>query len=316
MIFTVTLNPCLDRHLVVDQLRPDDANRIAAETRYAAGKGVDISRVIAELDGHSIALGFLGGFEGMELEGRLINGGVQCHFTGISGETRTNLHIFDRSTRSLTSLNAPGPEITPIELGRFCRHFRRLSPAPTFVALSGSVPRGVTKSIYNQLGLWSKSQGARVILDADGEAFAEGVRAAPFAVKPNRHELGRFVGRDLERAGIPELLTAARPLLTEYGIQVVMVSLGGEGLLLTTRESAWHLVPPPVNVLSTIGAGDSLLGGFMVGLERDLSILDAAVQGVLCGAATAMTPGTALCKKENVAELQGRVEVHVLPTAG
>ena len=314
MLYTVTLNPCLDRHLVVEQLNHDDANRILLETRYAAGKGIDVSRVIAELDEATVALGFVGGFSGQELEGRLINNHVQCSFTRISGETRTNIHIFDRSNRRQTSLNAPGPEVQPAELGMFCDRIRDLTPRPTLAALCGSVPRGVTREIYAQLGVWLREQGARVILDADGHSFRTGLKCGPYLIKPNIHELSRFLNEDLEDVGIEVLIKKAR-VFFDYGVEVIALSMGGRGLLLMPRDagSAWHVTSPPIKVDSTIGAGDSLIAGMMVGLHRGQTLVQAARLGVACGSATAMSPGTALCKKETVQELLPDVQVKQLP---
>ncbi len=302
MIYTVTLNPCLDRHLEVEELRPDDTNRVVSETRYAAGKGIDVSVVLRELGEDSIALGFVGGWDGLELEGRLVNRGVQCDFTSTAGETRINIHVFDRSHGTRTSISVPGADVSPAELGAFCRRVRHLVPTPSYVALCGSVPRGVTKNIYRQVIPWLKEQGARVVLDADGEALSEGIKAGPFLIKPNVHEISRLLGEDLREASPEQIHPRVRALLGG-GLEVVIVSLGSRGLLAVDSEAAFHVTTPKVIVQSTIGSGDSAVAGMIHGLLHNQTLAEAACLAAACGAATAMTPGTELCRRADVEQL-------------
>ncbi len=162
MIYTITLNPALDRTLWVEKIRPDDSNRIEREQRYAGGKGTDVSRVLTALGVNNKALGLVGGFAGEELEGRLLNEGISCDFTRISGETRTNIIVNDISTGSQTVFSARGPEI------------------------------------YRKLIEIAKTRGAWVILDTDGDALRVGILGIPDAIKPNIHELSRLVDEELK----------------------------------------------------------------------------------------------------------------------
>ena len=166
MIYTVTLNPALDRILEVEDLVPDDANRVVLETRWAGGKGIDVSRVLLELGSRSVALGFVGGFAGLELEGRLINEGVLTRFVKTAGETRTNVYVRDRKTGEQAAINCRGPEIRPQEVAELFNQVRDLHDADT-VIMSGSVPRGVNPGFYAQLILTLKEKRAFVALDAD-----------------------------------------------------------------------------------------------------------------------------------------------------
>ena len=308
MIYTVTLNPCLDRFLIVEDFKPDDANRIQEEHRFAAGKGIDVSRVIAELGGDSIALGFVGGFGGLELEGRLINAGVQCDFTRISRETRINIHVYNKRSNEQTSFNAPGPEVKPAELAAFCTRIRKLSPSPSFVAFCGSVPRGVTKNIYKQIGLWAREQGARIVLDTDRDAFREGIKCQPFLVKPNIHEMSRYFDEDLSDAAADILIDRAHRLI-ERGVELVLLSMGADGLLCVSTERLLRVIPPKVEARSTIGSGDSVVAGVLHALSRGDSLADALRLGAACGAATAMTPGTELCYRDDIEALLDQVKV-------
>ncbi|MCB1051779.1 MAG: 1-phosphofructokinase [Acidobacteria bacterium] len=311
MIYTITLNPCLDRHLEVEELKFDDANRIQAESRYAAGKGVDVSVVITELGGNSIALGFVGGYAGLELEGMLVNRGVNCDFVQIGEDTRTNIHILNRKTGKQTSLNAKGPHIKAVELGIFCKKIRDLVPKPSFVSMNGSIPQGITPSIYKQLSLWLKAQGARIVLDADGEAFREGLKAEPFLVKPNLHELGRYFEVDLKNAALSELADYCQKL-NQAGVEVVVLSIGQRGLLVTQGRLGLHIVVPKVEVRSTIGSGDSVIAGMLFQLSNGSTLEEAARWGAACGTATAMTTGTQLCRRQDVLDLLPKIKVKTL----
>ena len=150
MIYTVTLNPALDRTIVVEKLVVDDTTRILSETLYAGGKGIDVSRVIRELGGQSVALGLVGGYDGLNLEGLLINAGVMTDFTRISGETRTNIILKQKNTGSQFMISAAGPQVSPTEIGQLYQHVLQLQSVD-YLVLSGSLPRGVTPNVYGQL---------------------------------------------------------------------------------------------------------------------------------------------------------------------
>lgn len=158
MIYTVTLNPALDRAINVERFLSDDTIRVSSETFYAAGKGIDVSRVIRELEGQSVALGLIGGYDGLHLEGLLINAGVMTQFTKISNETRTNIILKENSTGRQFVISAAGPEITATEIGQFYNYVLDLKDM-NYLVLSGSLPRGVTPNIYGQLILAGRKRG-------------------------------------------------------------------------------------------------------------------------------------------------------------
>ncbi|MBU0717417.1 MAG: 1-phosphofructokinase, partial [Planctomycetes bacterium] len=158
MIYTVTLNPALDRSIQVDSLLTDDTTRVSDETAYAAGKGIGVSRVIRELGGYSIALGLVGGYAGNQLEGLLINAGVVSDFTMITGETRTNIILKETGSGRQYVISASGPLISAAEIGRLYQQVRGLGDM-TYLVLSGSLPRGVTPQLYNQLILAGRQSG-------------------------------------------------------------------------------------------------------------------------------------------------------------
>src|SRR4030043_1195366 len=235
MIYTIPVNPALDRTMEVDGLVVDDANRILREERYAGGKGSECSRVIEEVGEESTALGFIGGYDGLELEGRLINEGVLCDFPRIGGETRTNIILSNRREKTQILLNAAGPRITPAEIGLFFQRIRSLGRDAEFVVVSGSIPPGVNHNIYAQIITTLKGRGIRVALDADGELLQQACQAQPFLIKPNIHEFQRLTG--VKSMEVSDLLPRARHI-AEAGIEIVIISMGAKGLLGVTKEQA------------------------------------------------------------------------------
>ena len=306
MIYTVTLNPALDRTMEVDGLVVDDANRILREERYAGGKGIDCSRVIEELGGKSTALGFIGGYDGLELEGRLINEGVLCDFTRIGGETRTNIILSNRREKTQILLNAAGPRITPAEIGLFFQRIRSLGRDAEFVIASGSVPPGVNHNIYAQIITTLKGKGIRVAVDADGEFLRHACKAQPYMIKPNIHEFQRLTG--VKSMEIDDLLTTARRII-EGGIEIVLISMGPKGLVGVAKDQAYVAVPPRVQVATQVGAGDSTLAGFIYALTKKKSFRESLILAAAAGTAAVMNPGTALCKKRDVERIKKEIRI-------
>ena len=308
MIYTITLNPALDRAMDVDSLLDDETTRVLSETVYAAGKGIDVSRVVNELGGRSVALGLLGGYAGLQLEGLLVNAGVLTDFTRIAGETRTNILLKERSSRRQYVISASGPEVLAAEIGQFHHRVRGLRDA-THLVISGSLPRGVKPEFYGQLILSGKQLGAFVTLDADGPALAEALVFGPDLIKPNIHELGRLIGR------LPtseQEIFAACDELHARNVPQVMVSRGKDGLLFSAAGLRLKAVGPVVEVDSVVGAGDSTVAGFVLAHALGREPAECLRQACAAGTAAAGTPGTELCHREDVERLLPRVEVTAL----
>jgi 6-phosphofructokinase 2 len=310
MIYTVTLNPALDRTVWVQKIQPDDSNRIERERRFAGGKGIDVSKVLTSFGVSNKALGFVGGFAGEELEGILLNQGVACDFIGISGETRTNIVVNDMGKRTQTVFSARGPEIKPFELMRMIHKVEKLEK-PDMVIISGSLPPGVHPEIYRKLTEIVKSAGARVVLDTDGDALSVGIDGFPDVIKPNIHELSRLAGMELKE--INEIIHAAQKV-HEKGVGIVLVSMGARGMLLISETDQYVASPPDVKVKNTIGAGDSAVAGFVHGLIGGRNLKEALIYAVAAGTATTLRPGTALCRKEDFLKLVPQIKVHTIKT--
>lgn len=305
MIYTVTLNPALDRAITVERLLEDDTTRVISEKHYAAGKGIDVSRVITELQGSSVALGLLGGYDGLELEGLLINAGVLVSFTRISGETRTNILLKDKAAGRQYAISAAGPEISAAEIAGLYQGILSIQDMG-YLVMSGSLPRGVSPNIYGQLILAARSKNAFTLLDADRRALQDSIDFQPTCIKPNIHELTRLVGRSLENES--DILTACNEV-HERGVPYVLASRGKEGLILSTRELRLKARAPAVEADSTVGAGDSAVAGFILAHSQGRTLAECLRLSCAAGAATAMTPGTELCHRDTVMEILPQVEV-------
>ncbi len=305
MIYTLTLNPALDRSIVIKRFVEDDTIRVLEEQYYAAGKGIDVSRVIKELGGQSVSLGFVGGYHGLHLEGLLINAGVMTNFTRIAGETRTNLIIKEQDTGIQYIISAAGPEVSAAEIGELYNQILSIHNMDYFV-MSGSLPRGITPNLYAQLILAGKRKNAVVFLDTDGKALKESINYQPDGIKPNKHELSRLMERDIEK---DHDVIRASDILHKKGIRYVLTSLGKEGLFLSTEDYKIKAIPPEIETDSTVGAGDSALAGFILSLSQGKDLKECLTVACAAGTATVLTPGTELCHREDVERLKGQIQI-------
>ena len=309
MIVTITLNPCLDEHIMVDGLVVEEANRWVRLHHYAGGKGIDVSRAIHEMGGITTAYGFIGGPDGRAVEILLDEDGVLFSFTPIKQETRTNFIITDTRTSQQTRIDAPGPRVSKGELARFLKKLRQIRPSPNLIAAGGSVPPGVPVSIYHDIVMEAKGLGVRTILDSAGQWLEEGIRAKPYLIKPNVHETETLLGRELPTE--EAIIEAALDLL-EMGIEVLVISRGKDGILAATNGSLFRAVPPPVKVRSAVGAGDCTIAGLALKLAYGEPLIEACRLAVAMGTAAVLTPGTELCRRADVERLLPQIKVWVM----
>jgi 6-phosphofructokinase 2 len=304
LIYTVTLNPALDRTLYVESLVPGQSTRVRREERYAGGKGIDVSRALREMGSDNVALGLIGGFDGKELEGRLLLAGVACRFTRIANETRTNIIIQDESKGTETALLARGPEVQPSELMDFLDVLEKL-PDMSFLVISGSLPPGLTPEVYCRIIAIGNERGARVVLDTAGDALRQCIHARPAVIKPNRYELAELAGREL--TDVRAIAEYSAGLLD--WVETMLVSMSADGILMVTRGRVLHARPPNVAVKSTVGAGDCSVAGFVHGLAVGEPDADALRRAVAAGSAATLNAGTGLCRCADVEAILPQVTV-------
>lgn len=309
MILTVTVNPAIDQTVWVDRLTLGAVNRPTEVHLDPAGKGINASRMARRLGWPTIAFGFLAGEIGLLVEKALDAEGVQHHFVRVAGQTRVNVTINDRSDGKATSLFEPGPLVEADALGRFDEALDFWLPTCRVLVLAGSLLPGMPDDWYAHLVRRGREREVRVLVDTDGEPARWAARAQPYLIKPNVAEAERLLGRPL--ADVRAILDGARELV-RGGIEVVVISMGGEGAVCVTGERAWRIQPPPIDRLSTVGSGDSLVAGIAVALARGDDLEAGLRLGTAAGAATATSPGTALGTVVEVARFLPQVRVDSL----
>lgn len=309
MIYTVTLNPALDKTVEIPDFTLDAVNRITTLRTDPGGKGLNVSKVIQKLGGTSTAIGVLGGMTGRRIADAMDALGVQTDFTFVEGETRTNLKVVDPTHHTNTDLNEPGLTVTQNVLdGMLTTLTAKIQPGD-IVVLSGSLPKGAPADTY---GVWTAAcgkAGACVFLDADGEALRHGLAAKPYLVKPNHHELSRLTGHTLNT--VDDLLAAARDMIAE-GVERVVVSMGGDGALFVSADTACHAEGLQVPVGSTVGAGDSMVAALAYAAAQRLRDGDTVALAVATSAANVMCSGSQAAERSAVDELLPRVTYHAL----
>lgn len=309
MIATVTFNPTLDKTVTVDGLVVDEANRWTSFRRDPGGKGINVSRVVRELDGETIAYGFIGGIDGEILKLLLQQQNVPFDFALIKGEIRSNFIITDLQTRRQTRIDAPGPLILKEELEDLITKIKNIAPKLDFLVFAGSLPPGVPDDMYHQLIEDAKKKGIKTVLDSDDTWQKEGIKAKPAIIKPNIHEAEELLGVKLKSEGA--IIKAVKTLLAQ-GIEIVAISRGKDPLIISDGKKILKVTSPQVEVSSTVGAGDSAIAGLVMKLSQGASLEEAARLAAAAGAATALTPGVELCHRKDVERLLPLVKVERL----
>lgn len=289
MIYTVTFNPAIDYVVRLEApLQAGDVNRAAGEDCVLGGKGINVSGVLAQLGCPSVALGFVAGETGAWLERGLAAQGMHTDFIHLpAGMTRINVKIkADRETE----LNGAGPAIPPAARAELYRKLDALQ-AGDILILAGSIPASLPADTYEKILARLQGRGVDTVVDAAGPLLAKVLPYRPFLIKPNHHELAEIVDRELRGDG--EIEAAARQL-QDQGARNVLVSMAGDGALLLDETGAVHRIGTPKGtVVNSVGAGDSMLAGFVAGYLQSGSYRDALRLGTACGSATAFSLGLA-----------------------
>ncbi|NPU90029.1 MAG: 1-phosphofructokinase family hexose kinase [Fervidobacterium sp.] len=305
MIFTLTMNPCLDRYIYVDDLIVDDTIRAKKVVDYPAGKGIDVSRVIRELGGVSIAIALVGGDTGRKLEEMLDKEGVIYSSIRVPQETRMNIIL--ESSKGQYRISMPGEKISVKKLQVVLEVLQALVREKDIVVVSGSLPKGVAAEFYTGIIFTLKQWGATVYFDADGDKLKAGLIGQPDYIKPNLHEFQRLIGKHVNTR--EEIISEAKKIIDTHELQAILLTLGGEGAYLIAKEKVLFTKTIKVNVKSAVGAGDSFLAGFVFKKAEDASDEEALRWANAAGTAAVMTPGTRLCRKADVERLIDRIEV-------
>ncbi len=305
MIVCVCPNPCLDVYYYTSVLKEDDTNRVENPLITPGGKGVNAARLISRLGEAPHLIAPVGGCMGTCFKSLIEKEGVFSVFIDVKGETRVNTILEQKGKGKHILIVARGNPLHREGVEKLMTSICSLNP--DFMLLGGSVPPDLPDTFYGDV--IGKVKGVKVVVDADGELLRNAVVSGAFAVKPNRHELERLVGRPL--FDLKDVVNASFEVV-RMGAHVVITSLGEHGAICTTGDSSFRAVPPKVKVKNTVGAGDSLVGGFLYALNRGMELEDAVRFGVACGTATVMREGVSLAEKRDVEQIFPKVKVEKL----
>ena len=297
MIYTVTFNPAIDYVVRLDApLEVGEVNRACGEDCVLGGKGINVSGVLAQLGCPSVALGFVAGETGAWLERGLAVQGLHTDFVHLEkGMTRINVKI---KAGQETELNGAGPDIPESAMQQLEEQLDALNENDILI-LAGSIPRSLPQDTYERLLARLQGKGVRAVVDATRDLLVNVLQYRPFLIKPNDHELGEIVGRELKTD--EEIIAAARAL-QEKGARNVLVSMAGDGALLVDETGKVHRIGcPKGKVVNSVGAGDSMVAGFVAGWMQTGSYDMALRLGTACGSATAFSLG--LATREKIEEL-------------
>ncbi len=286
MIYTVTLNPSIDFIVRLDHLELGSVNRMTSDDKFAGGKGINVSRILQRLDVDNTATGFIGGFTGRFVENGLIAEGIKTNFVQVSEDTRINVKI---KAGEETEINGAGPKISDEKLEELKAILAGLSSEDT-VVFAGSAPSSLGNQVYNTLIPIAKKAGAEVVCDFEGQTLLDSLNYQPLLVKPNSHELADIFGVELN--GLEDIEKYAREILAK-GAKNVIISMAGDGALLVTPEAAYFAKPIKGTVKNSVGAGDSMVAGFLASYTKEQNYQKALKYGTAAGGATAQSEGLA-----------------------
>ena len=309
MIYTLTLNPAIDRELTVDKVEYDKV-LTAVEARVdLGGKGFNVSRMLMSLGTPSVAVGFVGGNTGRRLESGLRALGIDSDFVWVDTETRTNISIVTKLHDHYIKVNEKGPLVNEDKQAELLEKIESIAQAGDWWVLAGSLPPGIDESFYARIIRVLTDRQATTILDTIGEALRLGCQEKPFLIKPNGEEAQALTNLPVDT---PEQIATAAAELRTMGAQNVVISLGKSGALLQTAEATWMVNPPVVKEKNPIGAGDSMVGGLVWALAQDMPLEEALSWGVASGAAAASLSGTDVGSLGLITELRSQVRIEAL----
>ncbi len=304
-ILTLTMNPSIDKSANVDHVVAERKLRCWSVRYEAGGGGINVSRAIRELGGESVALYPAGDSYGQLLRDLLDREGIDHRAIRIEERTRENLTVYEEATGQQFRFGMPGPTLEDKEWNRCLSAMVEIDPRPDYLVASGTLPPGVPEEFYALVARLARDIGAKLIVDTSGEALCLAMREGPFLVKPNLREFKELVGQEIKDESHQADL--AMQMVSAGQSEVVVISLGAAGAMVASKGRCEYLRAPIVPIKSKVGAGDSMVAGIVLSLARGLSLGEAVRFGVAAGAAAAMTPGTELCRREDVERLYERM---------
>jgi len=308
-ILTVTLNPALDVLTTIDRVSDTHKMRCGPAIKHPGGGGVNVARVLHRLGANCVAVYLAGGVTGERHHQLMRAEKVRCHLVPIAEETRESFSAHELSSGHDFRFVLPGPEVLASEYEACFDYVAQHMPRQ-FLVISGGLAPGVPNDFYARLTALAKSHGVRVVLDTNGPALHAALQEGVFLFKPSLRELRELTGEALPDAA--SWKAVAQQLIRAGKSEIVAVSLGEEGALLVTATHAWRAPSLKVDVQTTIGAGDSFVGGMVWALSEGYAPEHAFRYAMAAGTAALLAPGTALCQAADVVQLMSVVGYHAI----
>ena len=302
----VCLNPSIDRALMIEGFEYGGTNRVLSSVDCAGGKGFNVAIAARKLGLKSAATGFVFSENGGIIIGSLKAEDVDNQTLNIPGSVRVNLKVYDKKTQVVTELNSKGEPAGAGVQKRLSSKIEELAEISEYMVFGGSVAPGLQDDIYYKLIGTAGKRGCRCILDAEGELLRKGIEAKPFMIKPNLFELQMLTGKELGSNG--EIKAAAQEIIRS-GVQIVLISLGGDGAMIVTKDEAWFAQGMKVAVKNTVGAGDTMVSGAVKGLLADGSAQEVLRQAAAAATCSITQEGTGLTDISTLSEIYKSIEI-------
>lgn len=294
-IITLTLNPSLDKSTHFTGLIAEQKIRCENPRYDAGGGGINVSKAIAKLGGNSLCIHTSGGSAGIMLEEIILKDGIENKVIRTQNWTRENFIAFENTTKAQYRFGFPGNEILEDEKQKVIETIKEINTK--YLVLSGSLNEGLPTDFYQTIAEIAKAMGIKVIVDTSGEPLRKVLEKGVYLIKPNIGELAKLIG--VEKLELSEVEKAAKTLIENGAAEIVVVSLGTQGAILVSKEQIEFVKAPKVTKKSTVGAGDSMVGGIVWALSQNKTLKEVIQWGVSCGTAATMNEGTQLFKKED-----------------
>ena len=303
-IVTLTINPSLDKSTHFTGLIAEQKIRCEKPRYDAGGGGINVSKAISKLGGKSTCIFTSGGSSGEMLEDLIAKEKLESNVIKTKNWTRENFIAFENKTKAQYRFGFPGNEFSEDEKDKILQTIKELKT--DYLVISGSLNEGVATDFYQKIAKIAKESSIKVIVDTSGEALKKVLETGVYLIKPNIGELAKLIG--VERLELPEVEKAAKRIIENKSAEIVVVSLGADGAILVTKEETHLVKAPKVEKKSTVGAGDSMVGGMVWALSQNKTLKEVIQIGVCCGTAATMNEGTQLFKVEDVMKLLQDIE--------
>jgi len=312
-IVTLTINPAIDIFVNVDRVESTRKLRCSAPKRDPGGGGINVARVAHRLGADVLAIYPIGGQIGKLLHRLVEREAIASLVTPSHVETRENFTAYEEETGAQYRFVLPGSRLHRTEWEAVLDRLASLTEPPKFVVASGSMPPGAPDDFFARVARQAKALGARTVIDTSGPALAAALTEGVAVIKPNLVELAEYVAAPLERD--EDRIAACREIAADGRAEIVALTLGDQGALLVTADRAWRALPLTIEAVSTVGAGDSFLGGLVAALAADKPLEDAFRVAVAAASAAVRTPGTGLCQPQDVERLLPDVQIKEIARA-